>query len=133
MSLSKDEVRDLVDKIEFIVDNEGAELADGYRGLLVFFAECSDGPTMMNVLNDIKDLVEDTYDDLKSELTDAEPTAVLVHDGAGDWQGLYIDDKLVAQNHSILIQDIPWDELGYKFESREVYIENTLPEWLYML
>ena len=137
MSLSKDRFQDIIYKIEFIANNEGCELADGYRGLLEFFANCADKDIMIVILDKIRDMVDDTYDELKSELKselkDSEPTAVLVRDEAGDWQGLYLDNKLVAQNHSILIQDIPWKDIGYNFKIKEAYIEDTLPEWLYML
>lgn len=123
------------DKINYIIDNDGSEGTDGFFGLQSFLKYVCSQELEDQILELIKDHVDDFYEATVEEqaIANEKPQAVLVSDGEGDWEGLYLDGKLVAQNHSILIQDIPWDKFGYDFYRQEKVIEDKLPEWLSML
>lgn len=61
-------------KMEFIIDNDGCELSDGYQGLQNFLRYCVPPEDTDDVLNvsKIASLIEDHYTILKEELEEEE-------------------------------------------------------------
>jgi len=50
----------------------------------------------------------------------------VVSDFSGDWAGLYINNELKCEGHSLHFRDI-FDALGEEFEHHEIEIEGSLP------
>jgi hypothetical protein len=56
-----------MEKIQWLIENEGCELADGYNGLQTFFAYCCEREEQQKILRIIKDQVNEAYDLAKEE------------------------------------------------------------------
>lgn len=71
---------DLLDKIEYIIDNEGCELADGYSGLQSFLNYCLPHKEWDMFLNFIKDRIDEHYKGIKEEIEKREFKGFLFND-----------------------------------------------------
>ena len=67
---------------------------------------------------------------MSKKSTAKKPTSniVIVHDNSGDWVGIYVDGKLVREDHSIQEEDV-LDAIGIPNKSVWVDMEDSrLPE-----
>ena len=68
-----------IDKIEWLAENEGTELADGYNGLLTFLNYCCDEEDGTEIMSIIGEEVDYQYKETKIEMEEQ-----------GDWR----DDRV---------------------------------------
>ena len=57
-----------MDKIEYIIDNDGTELADGYSGLLKYFRYVAPDEIVEMILEKTADIIDDHYQEVKYEV-----------------------------------------------------------------
>lgn len=57
-------------------------------------------------------------------MADKEKQITFVHDNSGDWMGIYIDGKLVRENHSYEADDM-LDVLGIPYETHWIDMEDS--------